>query len=245
MSVPIVSSVETNKELKYEIHAFNLRYRKQGGRDPRRNLMNLKKLKELEKSFLKKHPGGFDNPFFVEIAKKHKMRQMVELTRSSFGKASFKNPAEVVENYSKIVTRSSMVSLFEKPRFRDYSRALSPADKKTLATGLEKMLHGAQKQGFEMMLEILEKGKLAKWSLITIVPAYYKPDREVFVKPTTAKGIIDILSLENLEYKPRPSWTFYQEYRKQIDAMKTKVNKNLSPSNAAFSGFLMMCMNKK
>ena len=77
---------------------------------------------------------------------------------------------------------------------------------------------------------------------MTIVPVYWAPDEEVFVKPTTAKGVIEHFELEGLEYKPAPSWEFYETFRASILDMKSKVNTNLAPSNAAFTGFLMMCI---
>ncbi len=95
---------------------------------------------------------------------------------------------------------------------------------------------------FESMLALLQSRKLAKWSLMTILTNYFRPQDDVFVKPTTAKGVIATLELENLIYKPAPSWEFYQEYRTQINYMKTLVDSSLSGSNAAFSGFLMMTM---
>jgi len=204
--------------------------------------MNKKKLKEAEKNFLVKYPKGFQDPAFADLEKKHKMNKMVEQTQTFFAKRCFKDTDGIMENFSRIVSRSSMVSMFEKPKFRDFSRGLAQKERIKLSAGLEKMLHGAQRQGFEMMLEVLSAGKLAKWSLITIVPACYKPDTEVFVKPTTARGVISVFELDQLEYQSRPSWEFYREYRTQINEMKKLVNKNLSPSNAAFSGFLMMSM---
>jgi hypothetical protein len=45
-----------------------------------------------------------------------------------------------------------------------------------------------------------------------------------------------------LVYKPTPTWDFYTAYRDLINHAKTQVDSSLSPSNAAFSGFLMMAM---
>jgi hypothetical protein len=46
--------------------------------------------------------------------------------------------------------------------------------------------------------------------------------------------------LADLEYRPRPSWSFYERYRSAISDMKAHVDPSLSPNNAAFTGFLMM-----
>ena len=59
-------------------------------------------------------------------------------------------------------------------------------------------------------------------------------------KPTTTKNVIRQFELEGLEYRPRPSWAFYERYRAVIDDMKAHVDPSLWPNNAAFTGFLMM-----
>jgi hypothetical protein len=92
------------------------------------------------------------------------------------------------------------------------------------------------------MVDLLLGEKLAKWSLVTAVPYYVHPDREVFVKPTTAKGVIATFELDVPPYRPCPSWDFYRAYREQILAMRALVHPDLAPNNAAFSGFLMMTM---
>jgi len=204
--------------------------------------MNLKKLKQAEEKFFNRYPGGFAHPEMIAIRKKHKLEKMVELTQGGFAKRNFKLPDLIIENMIKVITRSSLISVFEKPKFRDFARSLPSEDRKTLASGLQELLHGNEQTGFETMLEVLKSGRLAKWSLMTICQAYYHPQVEVFVKPTTAKGIIETLELKNLQYKPAPTWAFYNEYRAEINEMKSKVDASLSPYNVAFTGFLMRSM---
>ena len=204
--------------------------------------MNKSKLKQAEKAFLKKYPGGFNHPNLVGLGKKHKMEQMIELAQESFKKTRFKNTQIITEQMVKIVSRASMVSMFEKPKFRDMVAASSVGELSILSDGLRMFLHGNQKKGFEQQLEVLKRYKLAKWSLITIIPNYYYPHDEVFVKPTTAKSVIDYFELQNLTYKPQPSWEFYQHYRNIILEMRALVDPVIAPNNAAFGGFLMMNM---
>ena len=133
-----------------------------------------------------------------------------------------------------------MVSMFEKPKFRDFVARLDKGQKAYMVDSLLEFLHGEQQIGFEALVDLLLTEKLAKWSLLTIIPAYYAPKREVFVKPTTAKGVINYFEVSKLVYKPAPTWAFYKGYRTLINQSKKKVDKRLSPTNAAFSGFLMM-----
>ena len=204
--------------------------------------MNLKKLKQAEAAFIAQYPKGFLDPEIQVIGKKHNMSRMIEQVQESFAKDKFKSPGAIVDDMARFIGRSSMVSMFEKPKFRDFVRSLNSMEKEALASGFKNQLHGDQQQGFELVNSMLLSHKLGKWSLISILPVYFAPDDEVFVKPTTAKGVIKHFELEGLEYKPQPSWEFYQAYREQILTMKKKVRKSLSPNNAAFTGFLMMSM---
>ena len=204
--------------------------------------MNIEKLKQAEAGFLDRYPGGFENPEMVAIAKKHKMDQMVAYTQESFQKENFRMPDLIVDRMVKVASRSSMVSVFEKPKFRDYAYALAPDRKRRLTDGLFSVCYGNEQQGFEAMVEVLVEGKLAKWTLMTVCQAYFRPNFEIFIKPTTAKGVIQTYELQNLQYKPKPSWAFYNQYRQAINQMKSLLDPALSPSNAAFSGFLMMSM---
>ena len=204
--------------------------------------MNLKRLKQAEAEFLARYPGGFNHPDMVTIGKKHNVGKMTEQAKELLNKKAFQKTGPVLDSLIKIVSRSSMVSMFEKPKFRDYVNGLDRDEREALAMGFQLLLHGKQQRGFEIVIDILARGKLAKWSLITICPNYMKPLDEVFVKPTTAKNVIKYLELENLDYKPRPSWAFYEEFRRQILAMKEKVDPSISPSNAAFTGVLMMSL---
>ena len=207
--------------------------------------MNLRKLKQAEEEFFDRYPGGFDNPELIEIRKKHKLEKMMELAGDCFLKGNFKLPDLIVENMVKVVTRSSVISVFEKPKFRDFVRSLPSQERQRLSKGLEEILHGKEQFGFETMLEILKNGKLAKWSLMTICQAYYRPQTEVFVKPTTAKDVIEYFEISHLHYHPQPTWAFYSEYRAVINDMKTKVHPSLSPYSIAFTGFLMRSMRRE
>ena len=204
--------------------------------------MNLERLYTAQTVFLDRYPGGFAHPDMVEIGKKHRVDKIAEQTQSLLAKPVFKSQAQALENIVKTVTRSSMVSMFEKPKFRDYVNGLSRDDRGSLSEGFRKMLHGNQEKGFNEVLDILIEGKLAKWSLMTICNLYMHPEVDVFVKPTTTKRVISYLELEHVVYKPRPSWEFYARYRDIINDLKGMVDPSLGPNNAAFTGFLMVTL---
>jgi hypothetical protein len=201
--------------------------------------MNEQKLQQAEEAFFDRYPGGFEHPEMITLRKHHKLDWMVELAQESFTIRNFHHPDLIVNNMVRIITRSSLISMFEKPKFRDFANSLPSIERQDLVQGLEELLHGNEQTGFEILVAILRTWKLAKWSLITVCQAYYRPQVEVFVKPTTAKGIIQTFELEDLQYKPSPTWDFYKRYRTVINEMKTKVDPSLSAYNIAFTGFLM------
>ncbi|MBN4059840.1 hypothetical protein JYT80_00715, partial [bacterium AH-315-I11] len=141
--------------------------------------MNLEKLKEAESAFLHKYPGGFEHPEMQLIGKKHRMSKRLMQAQDFFGKSKFRDPENICANMIKVINASSMVSLFEKPKFRDLLKTLTDKQKKKLSNGLRNFLHGNQEKGFNDMLDILRSGKLAKWSLMTIIPNYYYPNEEI------------------------------------------------------------------
>ena len=202
--------------------------------------MNLAKLKQAETAFFNKYPGGFFHPELQELGVKHNIDKMIDLARDSFSKRKFNDEQHILECMVKVVSRSSMVSMFEKPKFRDFVNSLGDDQRTYLCKALKSQLHGSEKRGFENMVNGLLPAKLAKWPLLTIIPNCYYPHEQVFVKPTTTKGVIQYFELEELEYKPLPSWDFYQRYRDAFLKMKAKVDPFLAPNNAAFGGFLMM-----
>jgi len=204
--------------------------------------MNRELLKAAEAKFMSQYPGGFENEELKAIAKKHRLDKMTDLVHEVFGEEKFLFPEQIVEDMIKVVSRASMVSMFEKPKFRDYVRSLDGDQKAILAESLFDRLYEDKEKGFNGMMDVLLPGKLAKWSLMTIIPVYFDPQNEVFVKPTTTKNVIRVFELDDVVYKPRPSYDFYQAYQGHIIAMKSQVNDFCGPNNPAFTGFLMMVM---
>ena len=203
--------------------------------------MNTKALKEAEAKFLKRYPGGFRHPELVELGKKHMMEKLETFAKDTFSKRAFDDTDAIIDGAVKLVGRSTMVSMFEKPKFRDTLRTLPTKDREIFAGALYELLHGKERVGFEILVRELKKRKLAKWSLTTAVQSYFRPNKDVFVKPTTTKLVIEKLELD-LTYNATPSWEFYKSYRTSILEIRSRVNENLAPNNPAFCGFLMMSL---
>lgn len=204
--------------------------------------MNIAKLIEAESEFFFIYPDGFESPEMKEIGKKHKMDKMIDLVHETLNPKSLEDVDVAIESIIKVASRSSMVSVFEKTEFRDGLRQLPTEAKEELVDALKELLHGDEEKGFNSLVYLLSIYKLAKWPLITVFRCYYYPDTDLLFKPTTVKNVIKKYELEELVYRPAPSYEFFVGYRDTINSMKQLVSPLLSPNNAAFSGFLMMTM---
>ena len=208
--------------------------------------MNLSRLQRAEEAFLQRYPGGFDNPEIIAIrTKRHNVDKMIAFAQECFSKRNFRFPDQIIQNIVKVISRSSVIARFEKPKFRHIAASLFPEERNVLVGGLKELLHGNEQSGFETILDLLQNRKLAKWSLMTVCQTYFHPQQAVFVKPTTVKGIIQYFELERLQYQPTPTWAFYEAYRSTFYAMKSKVHRSLSPTNIAFSWFLLLSFRGK
>lgn len=205
--------------------------------------MNIRRLREAEAAFLARFPEGFSDPGLAQIRKSHNVDKLAAFARANLTKATLSRPRTCADVLLKIVSRSSMVSRFEKPPFRAFLEGLDSKELRRLCDAFQKRLFGRKRQeGFDELVEQLARYKLARWSLVSAVPFYLAPSREVFVKPTTAKRIIVFLQADDLLYQARPSWTFYDGYRKLVIEIKQHVDVSLTPNNAAVTGFLMATM---
>ncbi|MDA0790227.1 MAG: hypothetical protein O2780_12310 [Proteobacteria bacterium] len=203
--------------------------------------MNIRKLREAEAHFLQQYPDGFADPAMEKIRKSHNVDQLARFTQTQLTPVRFNQPAGLMDDVLKIISRSSMVSRFEKPAFRSFVESMNSDDKARFANALQRRLLGKKKaEAFDEICEMLARHKLAKWSLVSAIPFYFSPNKEAFVKPTTAKGIIRYLEIEGLTYQPRPTWAFYSGYCRLLKDVKKQVSGSLSPNNAALTGFLMM-----
>jgi hypothetical protein len=203
--------------------------------------MNVQKLKEAELRFLGMYPRGFDTPELAAMVKKHRLDKLTAFAREAFS-PGVEDAEAAAENMVKLITRSSLVSVFEKPKFRDAVRAMSPDDKRALAGLLQELLHGNERAGFDGITGMLAACQIAKWPVVTAFRCYYHPETDLVLKPTTVKNVIAFFELEGLRYTPRPVFGFYNEYRSRINRMREAVSPLCGPSGAHFSGFLMMAM---
>ena len=200
----------------------------------------IEKLKDIEAEFLENYPKGFQDEGMLEIVKRFKAEKFEQEVNELFKKDNFSQAEIVCENFTKIVSKSPLISLFEKPKLRDAIKSMGIYEKDMLSIALYDLLYGKQKDGFETLVEILAEYKLAKWSIISLIPYYLNRKKEYFIKPTTTKNILKYFEIENIIYKPKPSFEFYKEYKNFLNQLKKQTDKSLCKDNAQFTGFMML-----
>jgi hypothetical protein len=205
----------------------------------------IEKLKDLEAEFLEHYPKGFENEEIKAIVKKFKSEKLSEEVKNLFTKENFSQPEIVCSNFVKIISKSPLVSLFEKPKLRDAINSMGIYEKDMFSIALYDLLYENKKEAIESLVEILLEYKLAKWTIITLIPYYLNRNEEYFIKPTTTKNILKYFEVENLKYKPTPSYEFYKEYKKFLNSLKSKADKSLTVDNAGFTGFLRMSLKEE
>jgi len=207
--------------------------------------MNYQKLKTAEQNFFQRYPLGFNSPEMQAIAKKHRVFKMTEQAREKFSEDKFEDTEQIILSFEKIVAQSSLVSIFEKPKLRDALRIMDENEKQMLAIGLKEFLYGNQASGFSIMVQILKTYHIGKWPIITVVPYYFSPNKEILIKPNTVKGIIKFFEMDELKYNSNPTYEFYSAYRNEINKIKREVSEGIQAENAGFCGFLMMSIEKE
>lgn len=204
--------------------------------------MNREKLRALESEFLYAYPKGFKDEHFFPTMKKFKPEKLELFAKEVLKKENFENPHFIVENFYKIIQKSVLVSLFDKLKLKDALATLNSYEKDMLSIEIFELLYGDKKEGFNGLVEFLEKYHLAKWTIISIVPYSLKRQTEYFIKPTTTKNIIKYFELNNLMYQPKPSFEFYEEYTTFLDKMKKELHSSLAFDNAAYTGFFKIAI---
>lgn len=204
--------------------------------------MNQQKLKDAEAQFLGMYPQGFGTPELAEMVKKHHVDKLTTFAQNAFAPGAEDDAERIAEDMVKLVARSSLVSVFEKPKFRDAVHTMSAWEREALVGFLVQLLHGDERSGFDGLASLLAMYRSDKWPVITAFRCYYHPNTDLAIKPTTVKNVIAFFELDGLRYTPHPNFAFYDGYRAEINAMRAMLSPLCGPTGAHFSGFLMMAM---
>jgi hypothetical protein len=205
-------------------------------------MMNIERLKQAEKRFFTLYPLGFESDDLKVELKKHKMDKMIALANDALSKENLLENEDAVYDILTLITRASIVSVFEKTAFRNVINDMDTTYHKDLVDQVYTMIHVNEKEGFEGVVSLLSPYKAAKWPVLSALLGYYRPDYDVFIKPTTVKKVIETYELQDITYSATLNYEFYQKYRAYFNQMRQLLDPRLSITNGHFSGFLMMSL---
>jgi hypothetical protein len=203
--------------------------------------MELEKLEAAEAAFMDAFPLGFGTPVLAERTRHHDMTKLIAFARRAFSPEALRNADQAAADMVSLVARSSMVSRFEKPHFREAVRNMTRGEREELAGFALDLLHGNEALGMNGLSAMLAMRGIAKWPVVTALRCYYDPVHDLIIKPTTVKNVIAHFGIQGLRYTPVPNFAFYDAYRAVLLDMRAAMSGPLRDSVlAGFSGFLMM-----
>ncbi len=149
--------------------------------------MNVQKLRQLEKEFLYVYPKGFESETLEGVKKKHKLLKTSEFFKMACSKESIESGLDSIDDIIMAVTKSSMVSVFEKIKFKDMIQSICKEEKFEFLDALYENIYGVEEERFKALVSLLSKYNMAKWPIVTCFRAYLNIQYDVFMKPTTVK----------------------------------------------------------
>lgn len=182
----------------------------------------------IDKMFLQIFPLGLNDDHFTQLAKKHKssdkiLEMVKQIDLKQFDSDSPTVIRQNIATITKLVTKSTMISTFEKLAFKNYMQNAS-YHALFLKSLKELIMHNNEDQ-FNDFVDVLSLQKneynanIAKWPIISFFLLYFNPNQEVLVKPTTIKKLAHFLNYE-IDYKPLPNFHTYALIRDMVMAYK-------------------------
>ncbi|WP_083338717.1 hypothetical protein [Chromobacterium sphagni] len=181
---------------------------------------------QIDADFLARFPGGFQDPDWLALARKHKSYAKAEalcqreLSRDKLDAALASGKlAEVTQACRQIISLATTVSTFEKIAFRNYMdyRDLNLP----FVESLRGALHDFGPDSFAAYVETLRlarndpKANAGKWPIVSCLLACFDPQFHVCVKPTTVKKVAARLGVD-IHYQATPGFECYQAVRQMV-----------------------------
>ncbi len=166
--------------------------------------------------FLEIYPDGFEDIRYMEKAWKHDDSKIVEffqkLDAQQFDES---NPHALAEKFGKIISKSTMVSTFEKISLRNYLSFFEGHGAFIMA--IKHLIENYNEQNFDTLVDVLSRYKdqgntnAAKWPVMSFFTYYGVKSHECYpVKPTTVKQVAQLLDVD-IGYKARPNFETYEK----------------------------------
>lgn len=202
---------------------------------------------ESKREFLKKFPGGFDDPLLVrkERTPKEKMHDTaLELLGARLMLDLLEKGAhdEICARARKVVAQDkfAMLATNEKIAFVDALKA--PEHHKRFSVALFDLLYGQGEYGprFERWAACLEEMGVAKWPVATYLQFLVHPDRHMLLKPETTKHAAQACAFE-IVYRPELNALTYLSVQRFSEYLFKSIP-DLEPRNMLDIQTFMWCI---
>lgn len=182
-------------------------------------------IKFIEQSFLRQFPNGLQDDEFKMLGKKHQSSDRIikmfkeSITIKNLTTRNESIQEETMKSIIKAISQSTLISTFEKVAFKNYIK--DTKIHKPFMEALANMLHDCNEDTMNAFVHVcsLKKNEtnanIAKWPIVTFFLAYFDPQNEIFIKPTTIKQVAYIMNVD-IEYQALPNFNTYKKARKMI-----------------------------
>ena len=188
-------------------------------------------------SFLARFPQGFYDPAFLGDSKTTGERLYKwaahEFYEERLGSGKFEylirnNFPELVQEIERCVGRVNLLSIYEASAFRDALKVESAA--RLFIHRLFELLESKDiteavfaPYAASVCSLPAERGRVATWTVATIIPYLAQPHRHMFLKPETTKNAADALGFE-LNYRSEPNWLTYSSLLRMAEIYNQKLS---------------------
>jgi hypothetical protein len=180
-----------------------------GAKTPTRSLV------EMKESFLRRFPGGFEDPKYARFERAYKVAAS-DLLKQTLS-AEELNPllsggyyAEVCRRALAVIGRTNLVFPNEQMALRDGILG-EGGGAAPFARALADLLYGSSssQDRFERFWKMLEIISAPKWTIATYFRFLAEPETQMFLKPEATKAAAEACSFE-LNYRQDLNWRTYE-----------------------------------
>lgn len=186
---------------------------------------------EILNSFYAEYEDGLEDEKWIKLGKKYDDRAIVQFFDELDDVYFMENDEfEIVEDFMKILSKSALISTFEKIALRNYfsniksHKAFVNAVKRLYLNGMDEFDNLVAT--LSMLKDEEKNANAAKWPIVSTI-CNYMFDEAYPVKPTTVKAVAKLLKTD-IYYSSKPNLETYQlinqmyeKYRQSNEILRT------------------------
>jgi len=183
--------------------------------DRTRTLKGFIPFPNLEGTFLKLFPEGFNDPGYLKHERDYKVAASAflqeHLSREAMQALLSQGDYEALCGIAKkVLNKTNLIFPNERMALNDGLKR-GETERKAFATSLFDLLYGDGDPGprFDAFVGVLGELDACKWTTATYFPFLLEPDKHIFIKPTYFKAAADSYAFQ-IGYSALPDWACYR-----------------------------------